>query len=185
MGASMIPASRSRPVADPARGQIGAEAPQRDVGAGHQHQPAGPLVQPVDDARTLRSAQRGPVVVARQQRVDQGPGLPPGAGVDDHPRRLVDDHQVAVLVDHGERDRLGRDPRRPAVGDGHRDPVARGQGPAGAGREAVDQHRALAHQAGGHGAGGQQPGLGEEAVQPGLGVLRHDLGRRRGGQLRV
>ena len=42
------------------------------------------------------------------ERVDQGAALVPGRRMDDEPGRLVDDDQVLVLVDDGERDRLAQ-----------------------------------------------------------------------------
>ena len=44
-----------------------------------------------------------------QERVNQRSGRPPGAGMDDESRRLVQDQQVVVLVEDLEGNRFGRE----------------------------------------------------------------------------
>ena len=83
----------------------------RQVGAGHQDHAAGVAVEPVDDARPGRSAaaaQAGAEV--KLQGAGQRARPVPARRMHDHARRLVDHHQVLVLVEDLQRDVLR--PRR-------------------------------------------------------------------------
>ena len=69
------------------------------------HQPRGVLVEPVDDAGARQRA-RSPDR-ARASALSSVPDQLPAAGWTTIPAGLVDHEQVVVLVDHGERQRLG------------------------------------------------------------------------------
>ena len=104
---------------------------QRLLVLGHDEAARGVLVQPVDDARAQLAAHARQVLHAVQQRVDQRAGRVARARVHDHARGLVDDDEVAVLVEHAQRQLLGlRDGGARARGCGRR--AARR--PAGAAR---------------------------------------------------
>jgi hypothetical protein len=69
----------------------------------------GLLVDAMHDARAYRTAYAGQAVAAMvQQGVDQGAGLGPRRGMDHHAGGLVDDDQIGILVDYGQRDVLRR-----------------------------------------------------------------------------
>ncbi len=65
------------------------------------------LVEAVDDARPENAADAREPRDVVQERVDQGPPGVPGGRMDHEPGRLVEDEQVAVLVEDGERQVLG------------------------------------------------------------------------------
>lgn len=82
---------------------------------GYNQESRGVFVQPVDDARTIRTADLRQIGAMREHGVYERARRPPGAGMDRHARRLVDDEQGVIFIDHRQRDRLGlerRDGRR-------------------------------------------------------------------------
>ena len=94
-------------------GELLGERAMGPVGLGHHHQPARVLVEAMHDARPRHAADAREALAAMgDQRVDERAGRMAGAGMDHEPRRLVDDDERVVLVDHIERNglaaRLGR-----------------------------------------------------------------------------
>jgi hypothetical protein len=84
------------------------EAPVRVVAAGDDEQARSVAVEPVHDAGTkLVAAGDAPL----QEAVHQGAVLVARCRVHDYAGRLVDDQEPVVLVDDGERDVLGDEPR--------------------------------------------------------------------------
>ena len=59
------------------------------------------------DAGPLLAADAAEIVDVVQQRVDERAAGMPGRRMHDHARRLVDDDQVVVLVEDGQRQRFG------------------------------------------------------------------------------
>ena len=85
------------------------------LGRARDHeQPRGVAVEPVDDPRAFRVVPTLDVV--REQPVDERAPRVARRGMDDEPRRLVDDEQVLVLVGHDQLDRLRDEPARPRRG---------------------------------------------------------------------
>ena len=75
---------------------------------GDDQQAAGVLVQPVHDAGALYPANAGKAIAAMgNEGIDQGSRLIAGPGVNHEPCGLVDDDQVLVFIDHGERNGFG------------------------------------------------------------------------------
>ncbi len=86
----------------------------RPIGAGDEDDAAGVAVEAMDDSRpqrAARDAQRGAEM--ELQRAGQGAGPMSPRRMDDHPRRLVDEHQLLVFVEDVQGDvfRTGRLPR--------------------------------------------------------------------------
>src|ERR1051326_7939063 len=61
----------------------------------------------MDDSGAPLAADAAQIVDVMEQRVDERAARMSGGGMDDHARRLVDDDQVAILVDDVERQRFG------------------------------------------------------------------------------
>ena len=97
----------SRVVAPPCgtRGELLDERAGGEWRAGDDDQARAASVEAVDDPRSNRVADVGEHAETMQQPVDQRPVRVPGTGMDDHPGRLVDDHDVVVLEDDLEADR--------------------------------------------------------------------------------
>ena len=116
----------------------------------------------------------------RDQPIDEGAVLVPRRRVHDEPRRLVDDDEILVLMDDGERqslaERLGGKRRRDAEIDPTASPdLARGI----AHHDPVAAHEALAHQALEPGTGEIVEDAGKDAVEP-LGngsLVEHEAAR--------
>ena len=125
----------------------------RAVGLGGDQQAGGVLVEAMHDAGPLDAADaRKRRAAVGDQRIDQRAGRMPGRGMHGEALGLVDDDEVRVLVDDGERDGLrlgcGRLGRRHAHGVGlaglhpvaevvldlrrRASPLRRGSAPAGA-----------------------------------------------------
>src|SRR5664280_3604536 len=77
--------------------------------AGHDHQPRGVAVEPVDDAGPL--GRLSPARSVCDQSVRQRPGRSAGARMNRDAGRLIDYEQVLVLVDESERSLLARERR--------------------------------------------------------------------------
>ena len=85
----------------------------RGVVLGDDEQSRGSLVEAMHDAGTLDAADAGKAVAAMgDERVDERSACVSGARVHDEVRRLVDDDDVAILVDDVEIDGLGGGLRR-------------------------------------------------------------------------
>ena len=89
----------------------------RRVVLGDDHQSRRAAVEPMHDARPLLAADAAQIVDMMQQRVDQRAAGVAGRRMHDHSGRLVDDDEIAVLVDDRQRQRL-RLRRRSAAGSG-------------------------------------------------------------------
>ena len=95
----------------------------RSIRLGGHQQPGGVLVEAVHDAGPLDAADaRQRRAAVGDQRIDQRAGRVPGGGMHGEALGLVDDDEVRVLVDDGQRDGLrlghGRLGRRHANGVG-------------------------------------------------------------------
>ncbi len=150
-------------------------------------------------SRSSRCTMPGPALgaagqrrAAGDQRVDQGVVPVARRGVDHQPGGLVDDGEVLVLVDDGERDGGGAERAgRLVLGEPDGDQLAAGEDPGGAGGLAVDGHRLVGDEPGGLGAGEAEL-VGEEAVEA-LGLRGDDgeldaclrLASRHRGRLRL
>jgi hypothetical protein len=136
---------------------------------GHDQEPRGVLVEPVHDTGTAGPAHAGGErSVGEHAGGQRAPGMA-GPGVDDHPGGLVEDEDVVVLVDDGERDRLGLElgGRRRRDLDVHALATAQAvRGPAG---RAVHPHAPGGDQRLQAGAGELGHGLGQPAIQAGAG----------------
>ena len=78
-----------------------------EVGLGHHEDARGPAVETVHDARPQHPADSGELAAAvMKQGIHEGPARMAGRGVDDETRRLVHDHEVGVLEQDDERNRL-------------------------------------------------------------------------------
>ena len=98
------------------------QPPMRRVGLGDHQQPRRVLVQPMHDPRPLDPADaRQRRAAMADQRIDQRAAGVAGSRVGDEPRGLVDDHEVAVLVDDVERNILARRRRLHKLGRVERD----------------------------------------------------------------
>jgi hypothetical protein len=92
---------------DRMRRELLCEAFMGDVGLGDDQKARRVLVDAVDDARPGNAADPRQTAGAMvKQRIDQSPVEIAGGGMDDQPRRLVDDEQVLVLEEDGQRDVL-------------------------------------------------------------------------------
>ena len=92
----------------------------RAVVLGDDEEAGRAAIQPVDDARPPRAADPGKVRAAvREQGMHQGPRPMPRTRVHDEPHGLVHHQEVRVLVDDGERNRLGHE--REGLGRRHLD----------------------------------------------------------------
>jgi hypothetical protein len=90
----------------------------------HHHHAAGVLVEAVDDAGAQLAADAGQIGAVGEQGVDQGAARVSGRRMDDQAGRLVDDDQVRILVEDGQRDRLGGELDRRRRTQPDLDPVA-------------------------------------------------------------
>ena len=84
--------------ANPSGGDRSPQAPVGQIGLGHQHEPRGVPVQPVNDAGPPLGAS-GQRRAPRDQRVDQGVVPVAGSRMHHQPGRLVDHGQVLVFED--------------------------------------------------------------------------------------
>jgi hypothetical protein len=97
----------------------------------------------VHDARPAGAADAGHLGITVEEMMGQGAGGPAGAGVDGEARRLVEHHQVRVLVEQAEVAPLGHDAVLPGHGRVAVDTVAGGDGGRGLRRPAVDLDEAF------------------------------------------
>ena len=113
---------------------------------GDHHHPRRAAVEAVHDAGALLAADAAEPRDVVQQGVHQRPPVVTGRGVDDHAGRLVDDHEVGVVVQHGQRQRLRRRRRRGGGGYCHVDHVAGVHRVARPDRPLIEQHVAFPDQ---------------------------------------
>ena len=102
------PHSREINAADSVVFELGRQGTMCGVVLCRDHYPRGSFVQAVDDAGPHDSAYSGEVLTVMEQGVDKGTGGMPVGRMNDHVRNLVDDNEVAVLVEDGQGDRLRR-----------------------------------------------------------------------------
>ena len=111
--------------------KLARQLPMGGIVLGDDHHAGRPLVEPVHDAGPQFSADAAQIGHMMEQRVHQRTALMSGAWVHDHARRLVDNDDVAILVEHVESDGFGKGRggyRRRQV---HRDDIALAQGRVG------------------------------------------------------
>jgi hypothetical protein len=125
---------------DLARGEGAREAGVGGGRARHHQDAARPLVQPVDDAGPARPSHAGHLGVAVEEMVGEGAGGAAGARMDGQARRLVEHHDLGVLMEHVQVPPLGEDPLLLELRRGALDAIARGERSGGLGRAAVHPH---------------------------------------------
>ena len=110
----------------------------RGIVLGHHHKPRGILIQPVDDAGAHLAPDARKIIAGEQQRIDQRVLLMPRRGMHHQRARLIDHHNVRILVDDGDVHLHRHGLQRFRVGQRQFDLVARGELlPRFAGRFAV------------------------------------------------
>ena len=160
--------------------ELGRQRPVALVIARDHDQPGRALVEPVDHARARRSTDRGPLSTSAEQGVHQRPRVMPRRGVNHHPRRLVDDDEVGVLVDDFERDLLCCGLEDESLGDLEVDDVPGSYGVGGRGGMTVELDEVAFDQPGGGRPAQVSDCGGEEAIQPRRGLTGDQaLGLRR------
>ena len=107
------------------------QASQGQFALGHQHYPGGVAVEAMNDSRAKHLPAGGQVADVApvdfqviRQGVDQGAGPVAARRMHYEVGLLVDRNEIVVLVDHIERDVLGRDFLGSIVGESHVDDVA-------------------------------------------------------------
>ena len=147
---------------------------------GGNHQAGGVLVQAVDDAGANLAADALDVGAEGEQAVDQRPVWVPRAGVGGQPGRLVNYHQVSVLVNDGQGDVLRDGDRWPRRRNGEQHPVAGAYPVGGLHDLPVDQHIAAVNELAQAAAGEADVLPGEELVEPSLSLFNDDVVLRYG-----
>jgi hypothetical protein len=94
-------------LADLVAAELAGQAAVGGIVLGNHHNAGGVPVQPVYDPGAPHPADSGKIPAMVQQRVHQGAVGVAGRRVDHQARGLVDDQQVGVLVQHGQRQGLG------------------------------------------------------------------------------
>ena len=124
VGVEMPPAERRVAPRDRPRRERPTQRRVCAIGLGDDQEPRGLLVEAMHEPHALRPAPRRQRLSASEERIHQRPRPVPGRGMHHHPRRLVDDHQILVLIDDADRDRFGKDltPHRRGDRDGERHP---------------------------------------------------------------
>ena len=89
----------------------------RPIVLGDHHHPGRPAVEAMHDAGPQLAADAAQVLDVVQERVDEGAVGVARGGMDDHAGGLVDDHEVRVVVEDFEWQRLGPRHRRGGRGD--------------------------------------------------------------------
>ena len=105
--ARRAPHERDVLLADLAIVELPRKLAMRAIVLGHHHHSRRPAVETMHDARPRLAANAAQPVDVVQERVDERARRVPGGRVHDHARRLVDDHEVVVLVEDRERERFG------------------------------------------------------------------------------
>ena len=75
------------------------QRPVRGIVLGHHHQPAGLLVEPVHNPRPQHAIYARQIAAVVQERIDQRAVGSTRCRMYGHPRRLIYDQQVGILVD--------------------------------------------------------------------------------------
>ena len=105
-GHDLAPDERDVLLLDLAILKLPGELGVRGVVLGDDHQARRPAIEPVHDPRPLLAADAAEIVHVMEQRVDQRAGRMAGGRMHDHPGRLVDHDEVAVLVENRQRQRF-------------------------------------------------------------------------------
>ena len=130
---------------DEAGGELRGERAVGGVGFGDGEAPAGFLVEPVDDARALDTADHAQARAVEKQGVDQGAFSGPRPGVHNQAGRLVQHEEFRFFVQDLQRDVLGSgDCGFDCVGNRHPDFVAGAEDLRGPRRRAVHEHAPFA-----------------------------------------
>ena len=79
---------------------------------GHHHHAGRIPVQPMDDARSQAATSVAERIEVKLQRGSQRAGRLSATGMHNHVGRLVDRHEVFILVEHAQRQVLGLNPTR-------------------------------------------------------------------------
>ena len=149
---------------------------------GDDHQSRGAAIETVHDSRARLAAHSAQVLDVVQQGVHERAARMPGPGMDDHPRRLVEDNDIRVFEDDAQRQCLRLRRRRTQLRDVDDEALAGADGGAGTHRaarrggdvafldEPLDLRPRLAGQ-----------NRGQELVQPEAVVIVLDDERVRGG----
>jgi len=147
---------------------------ERGLGARHHQAAGGVPVQAVDEPEPRDRPAGRPE--PEQEGVHQR-GVGGAAGrVHDHPGRLVQDHQVPVLVEHRERQVLGHEAGGLGRRELHLDPLAAPQARRGAGAAPLQAHSPFLHQL-------LDAGPRERRVEPRQGDVEADPGELRPGDV--
>ncbi len=144
--------------------QLACELGSGALAPGDDEEARGVLVEAVDDAGPHRVAEGRQLGRRRQQGVDQRPAGVSRRRVDGEPGGLIDDDDVFVLVDDGDRDRLRRRLRLLRGRDGSDDSCAGGQSIRRALLPSVHRHQARGDETAGLTAGEALGDAGEEDV---------------------
>ena len=118
-GVDLAPHERDVLLLDLAFAKLSRELFVRGVVLGHHHQAGRAAVEPMDDARPLLAADAAEIVDVVEQRIDERAARVAGGGMDDHARRLVDDDEIVVLIQDGQRQRFGLRLGFDRLGDRH------------------------------------------------------------------
>ena len=152
--------------------QLGRQCQMGGVVFGGDDQAAGVPVDAVDDAGTLLAADAGEGVPAMvQQGVDQRAVRVARRRMHHHAHGLIHHDDVLILVDHVQRDILRDGLRLLCLRQRHAQLLPTGDAVAFAGDGAITGDAALRQQSCGGGAGQALHSPGQEAVQPGAGIL--------------
>ena len=144
----------------------------RLISFGNQHQAGGIAIESVDDAGSPFRAARERSA-PRDQRVDQGVIPVSRRRVHDQSRRFVDNREMLVLEDDGERNgaRLYC-ARRLMLGETNGDFFTSGERPGSPSRLTIDADQFVRYETRGLGAGESEL-IGEEPIEP-LGLWRQN-----------
>jgi hypothetical protein len=148
------------------------EAPMYQISLGDQHQAGGVSVESVDNPGSpFRTAgERG---APRDERVDEGVVPVSWRRVHHQSRRLVDDREMLVLEDDGERNGAGLDgARRLMLGKANGDLFTTGEGPGSPRRLTIDADQFVRDKTRRLRAGESEL-IGEEPIEP-LGLWRQN-----------
>ncbi len=106
VGIEVAPSHGGILACDPARGNRGAQASVSDIVLGHDEEAGRLLIEPVDDAGSVRAASLRQVTTAAHQSVDECPRPVAGRRMDHHPGRFIHHEKIIVLMHDGNGDRF-------------------------------------------------------------------------------
>lgn len=141
------------------------------------HQPGCPSIETMHDAGPFLPPDAAQIIDLVQERVDQGPAPMAGGRVDDHAGWLVDDHDVTVLIEDGELERLGGQLGNLRIGHLDGNGLPRFDRLVGLGRATGDGHESGLDEPLDLGSGVVGKDGGQKAVETGSVVVRPDRER--------